>query len=1181
MMDLMTLQAPASRRALSIRPLLRHTFGHFSGDGPSLDGLTGGRPGDEYVTCYPMKKSRSHTSMAQTAESVLEADDCGYVVTSAPDNAFCLIDTDGDGDGDSACCEKTGGSADTSCCVPHATAPLQLHHSVSSSSTALSSAFTLISSPSPPALLASGLPCSSCGGSGLAHVASCCQSNPDSAATLPRANNHHPQQHQQHQLQLRQQVQGSAATAAGQTAAAPAPAAAAAGARAVVAEQTAAEAEACKAGMEGHGGGGGGLSGPVGSDLMGAFNVVTSDQWAAFQAAVGGRGPGPEAATAATATVTGASIGQQVQHAHQRERESAATIDWPMQPQQRGSVAAEASFAFEGWGLGAGAAAAAATTAAAAAGAAAAAATTAAAAAGGGDGAGCSGLDGGGSAEGTDRASPGGGGSASSIASLWAAVNSVANGAVYDSTDDNAQVGAMLGRCRGWSSSRAATAAAAAPAAPVVAPSYGSGFGVGCGPQPLPQAPAPAAAASSRARLHQEQHHHSHQQPAPSYNGQHVYGDRQPSYSRHPQHELEVFLAARHSHHSGVAPAVRLPALVTEHPDDGGRGGGGGALSLPGSPMAARGAVSCSSGSAGANGLFASTRNMLLREIHDREQQQQPQQRRQEPYAGASTTADGYTYGDGSAHGGGASGYSRAAEQARSNAHSRYSVDLSYYTPRQPSHASQQQIHQAAVAAATAAVAAAAAAQSNNADSPSRRRGGGAGGLALPPQPASYTTYGYRRARSSLAALEQSAAGGGAAVAVESSSDDEDDTEEATRRITAAFRTQTGMARSSGWGLLGPTGTDSAPITPGAEAGRRDHWAAMAAAAAGNGAAANGGSGGSLLGCLNGGSVHGGGSVYGGRKASGDFGGGEVAAGGAKDAGGGEGGGGGGDEVGDGLLTRKRGSYHLTNSHAAVELFLRLNHARQTMDFVKRQTQLFAGLDKAQLSVWEALQTLNELREYEAVLMAEGGEAQDVSNLSLLDHAFQTAELCRLHHPDLDWLHLVGLMHGLGKLLAHRRFGSQPQWAICGETYPLGCRFSPHILGAQYFTANPDRRRRLYNTPTGLYDPGCGLLNCVMSWSAPEYLYLVISLNSSRLPQDALWVLRHAKFLTLTRPHSCYLPLCSGDDLRRLPLLRSFQQLAAYRRSELPAGLALQGEERTAYYSGLIAKYLGEGRLNW
>jgi hypothetical protein len=107
------------------------------------------------------------------------------------------------------------------------------------------------------------------------------------------------------------------------------------------------------------------------------------------------------------------------------------------------------------------------------------------------------------------------------------------------------------------------------------------------------------------------------------------------------------------------------------------------------------------------------------------------------------------------------------------------------------------------------------------------------------------------------------------------------------------------------------------------------------------------------------------------------------------------------------------------------------------------------------------------------------------------------------------------------------RFGSQPQWAICGETYPLGCRFSPHILGSQYFTANPDRRRRLYNTATGLYDPGCGLLNVVMSWSAPEYLYLVLSLNSTRLPQVGAGRVR-GRQPAAEEVCVCVVPLLSG-----------------------------------------------------
>ena len=33
-------------------------------------------------------------------------------------------------------------------------------------------------------------------------------------------------------------------------------------------------------------------------------------------------------------------------------------------------------------------------------------------------------------------------------------------------------------------------------------------------------------------------------------------------------------------------------------------------------------------------------------------------------------------------------------------------------------------------------------------------------------------------------------------------------------------------------------------------------------------------------------------------------------------------------------------------------------------------------------------------------------------------HAFQTAERIRESHPDLDWFHLVGLVHDLGKIMA-------------------------------------------------------------------------------------------------------------------------------------------------------------------
>lgn len=286
------------------------------------------------------------------------------------------------------------------------------------------------------------------------------------------------------------------------------------------------------------------------------------------------------------------------------------------------------------------------------------------------------------------------------------------------------------------------------------------------------------------------------------------------------------------------------------------------------------------------------------------------------------------------------------------------------------------------------------------------------------------------------------------------------------------------------------------------------------------------------------------------------------------------------DETANSMETssvRKRSSLHINSGQAAVELFLRLNHARQSLDFSRRQVAMFAELDHAQLTIWEALHMLNELREYETALM--GGEDETVT-LSHLDHAFQTAELARLKFPDQDWIHLVGLIHGLGKLLAHARFGSQPQWAVCGETFPVGCRFANQITGSQFFIANPDRRRRLYNTPLGIYKANCGLGSVYMSWSACEYLYIVLLLNGSKLPKEALALIRYYKFAALTRPGGAYHNLLSAEDEAMIPLLKAFQKLCTFQPRKPPSD-GLQGHSLYDYYTKLIQKYLGLGKLSW
>eukprot|EP00891_Asterochloris_glomerata_P008150 jgi/Astpho2/8150/Aster-03082 len=237
------------------------------------------------------------------------------------------------------------------------------------------------------------------------------------------------------------------------------------------------------------------------------------------------------------------------------------------------------------------------------------------------------------------------------------------------------------------------------------------------------------------------------------------------------------------------------------------------------------------------------------------------------------------------------------------------------------------------------------------------------------------------------------------------------------------------------------------------------------------------------------------------------------------------------------VTPRTRGPHcFLSERQASVELFYRLNHARQTVDFVKRQAAAFSQLDKGRWTIWEALDRLGTLREYEAALLAEPG-----SDMPLPEHAFQTAEACRAAFPESDWLHLCGLIHGLGKVLAHASHGIQPQWAVCGESFPVGCKFSPSVAFSRFFSVNPDRRRRLLNTDFGMYSEHCGLNAVLMSWSAAEYLYMLLVLNRVKLPPEALFVLRHQKFKALMDSRGAYWQLLSDRDVRMLPWLEAFQ----------------------------------------
>ncbi len=69
----------------------------------------------------------------------------------------------------------------------------------------------------------------------------------------------------------------------------------------------------------------------------------------------------------------------------------------------------------------------------------------------------------------------------------------------------------------------------------------------------------------------------------------------------------------------------------------------------------------------------------------------------------------------------------------------------------------------------------------------------------------------------------------------------------------------------------------------------------------------------------------------------------------------------------------------------------------------------------------------------------------------------------------------------------------------------------------------------------------CGLRSVYMSWSAAEYIHMVMQRNHTALPPEALFVLRFQKAYSLTR--GAYTELMDDYDTAMLPWLAAFQVL--------------------------------------
>ena len=235
-----------------------------------------------------------------------------------------------------------------------------------------------------------------------------------------------------------------------------------------------------------------------------------------------------------------------------------------------------------------------------------------------------------------------------------------------------------------------------------------------------------------------------------------------------------------------------------------------------------------------------------------------------------------------------------------------------------------------------------------------------------------------------------------------------------------------------------------------------------------------------------------------------------------------------------------------------VREFYKLNHTYQTYDFVVQKREDFLRFNRKEMSGWDAFQFLNQLVD----------DSDPDTDLDQFQHLLQTSEAIRRDgHP--DWMVLVGLMHDMGKVLC--LFG-EPQWAVVGDTFPVGCAYSNKVVYSEFFKDNPDYNNSAYNTQYGVYEPHCGLRNVKMSWGHDEYVYQMLK---DHLPEEGLYMLRYHSFYAWHRENE-YSYLLDEHDKKMLPWVQLFNPYDLYSKNPEPP----DWEKLRPYYEALIAKYL-------
>lgn len=183
------------------------------------------------------------------------------------------------------------------------------------------------------------------------------------------------------------------------------------------------------------------------------------------------------------------------------------------------------------------------------------------------------------------------------------------------------------------------------------------------------------------------------------------------------------------------------------------------------------------------------------------------------------------------------------------------------------------------------------------------------------------------------------------------------------------------------------------------------------------------------------------------------------------------------------------------------------------------------------------------------------------------------------HIKEWDWFSLVGFIHDLGKVLVLKEFGGLPQWSVVGDTFPVGCSYSSKNLfyHKKYHRKNEDYKK--YNA-YGIYQERCGFEKIHMSYGHDEYFASILEINKTKLPKEAIYIIRFHSFYTWHSPKKSnirgYTHLANEYDWMMLPLLKAFQKADLYSKKDFKNMKHIK-----KLFSPLIRKYIGKKELIW